>query len=140
MIGKDHKGVLLTINDRSTRVLQMKKIESKDAEIFKDATIELLEKWKLILKTITSDNGKEFAKHQSAASALEIDYYFANPYCNWERAANKNLNGLVRQYFPKGSNFSLITSEQIEMVVEKLNDRLPKRYQYNSPNEVMVKI
>lgn len=58
MIGKDHKGDLLTINDRSTRVLQMKKIESKDAEIFKDATIELLEKWKLILKTITSDNGK----------------------------------------------------------------------------------
>ena len=83
VIGKDHQGALLTINDRSTGVLKMKKIESKDAEIGKDAAIELLEKWKPILKTITSDNGKEFAKHQSKAEALEIDYYFANPHCRW---------------------------------------------------------
>lgn len=138
VIGKDHKGALLTINDRSTGVLLMKKIESKDAEIVKDATIELLEKWKPILKTITSDNGKEFAKHQSIASALNIDYYFANPYCSWERGANENLNGLVRQYFPKGSDFSLITSEQVEMVVEKLNNRPRKRHQYSSPNEVYL--
>jgi IS30 family transposase len=138
VIGKDHKGALLTINDRSTGMLQMKKLESKDAEIVKDATIELLEKWKPILKTITSDNGKEFAKHQLIAKTLEIDYYFANPYCSWERGANENLNGLVRQYFPKGSDFSLITSEQVEMVVEKLNNRPRKRHQYNSPNEVYL--
>ena len=138
VIGKDHKGALLTINDRSTGVLLMKKIESKDAEIVKNATIELLTKWKPILKTITSDNVKKFAKHQSIASALEIDYYFANPYCSWERGANENLNGLVRQYFPKGSDFSLITSEQVEMVVEKLNNRPRKRHQYNSPNEVYL--
>ena len=138
VIGKDHKGALLTINDRSTGVLQMKKLESKDAEIVKDATIELLEKWKPILKTITSDNGKEFAKHQLIAKALEIDYYFANPYCSWERGANENLNGLVRQYFPKGSDFSLITAEQVKMVVEKLNNRPRKRHQYNSPNEVYL--
>ena len=138
VIGKDHKGALLTINDRATGVLQMKKLESKDAEIVKDATIELLEKWKPILKTITSDNGKEFAKHQLIAKALEIDYYFANPYCSWERGANENLNGLVRQYFPKGSDFSLITAEQVKMVVEKLNNRPRKRHQYNSPNEVYL--
>ena len=138
VIGKDHKGALLTINDRATGVLQMKKLESKDAEIVKAATIELLEKWKPILKTITSDNGKEFAKHHLIAKALEIDYYFANPYCSWERGANENLNGLVRQYFPKGSDFSLITAEQVKMVVEKLNNRPRKRHQYNSPNEVYL--
>lgn len=138
VIGKDHKGALLTINDRSTGVLKMKKIESKDAEIVKDATIELLKEWKPILKTITSDNGKEFAKHQLIAEALEIDYYFANAYCSWERGANENLNGLVRQYFPKGSDFSLITPEQVKMVVEKLNNRPRKRHQYNSPNEVYL--
>jgi IS30 family transposase len=138
VIGKDHKGALLTINDRSTGVLQMKKIESKDAEIVKNATIELLEKWKPIIKTITSDNGKEFAKHQAIAAALEIDYYFANAYCSWERGANENLNGLVRQYFPKGSDFSLITEEQVQMVVEKLNNRPRKRHQFNSPNEVYL--
>ena len=80
MIGKDHKGALLTINDRATGILQMKKIESKDAEIVKKATIELLKNWQPFLKTITSDNEKEFAKHQSIATALEIDYYYyANP-------------------------------------------------------------
>ena len=138
VIGKDHKGALLTINDRATGMLKMKKIESKDAEIVKNATIELLENWKPFLQTITSDNGKEFAKHQSIATALEIDYYFANPYCSWERGANENLNGLVRQYFPKGSDFSLITAEQVDVVIEKLNNRPRKRHQFSSPNEVYL--
>ncbi|ELY1980268.1 IS30 family transposase, partial [Flavobacterium psychrophilum] len=132
VIGKDHKGALLTINDRATGMLQMKKIESKDSEIVKNATIELLENWKPFLQTITSDNGKEFAKHEAIAKSLEIDYYFANPYCSWERGANENLNGLVRQYFPKGSDFSLITQEQVTIVVEKLNNRPRKRHQFNS--------
>jgi IS30 family transposase len=138
VIGKDHKGVLLTINDRATGMLQMKKIESKDAEIVKNATIELLQNWKPFLQTITSDNGKEFAKHQTIAQVLEIDYYFANPYCSWERGANENLNGLVRQYFKKGSDFSLITDEQVKNVVEKLNNRPRKRHQFSSPNEVYL--
>ena len=138
VIGKDHKGALLTINDRATGMLQMKKIESKDAEIVKNATIELLQSWKPFLQTITSDNGKEFAKHQSIAAMLEVDYYFANPYCSWERGANENLNGLIRQYFPKGSEFSLITNEQVENVVNKLNNRPRKRHQFNSPNQVYL--
>jgi IS30 family transposase len=138
VIGKDHKGALLTINDRATGMLQMKKIENKDANIVKNATIELLENWKPFLKTITSDNGKEFAKHQSIAKALSINYYFANPYCSWERGANENLNGLIRQYFPKGSDFSLITEEQVATIVKKLNNRPRKRYQFNSPNEVYL--
>jgi IS30 family transposase len=104
----------------------------------KNATIELLQNWKPFLQTITSDNGKEFAKHQTIAKVLGIDYYFANPYCSWERGANENLNGLVRQYFKKGSDFSLITDEQVKNVVEKLNNRPRKRYQFNSPNEVYL--
>lgn len=138
VIGKDHKGALLTINDRATGMLQMKKIESKDAEIVKIATIKLLENWKPFLNTITSDNGKEFSKHQDIATTLDVEYYFANPYCSWERGANENLNGLVRQYFPKGSDFSLITAEQVDIVVEKLNNRPRKRHQFNSPNEVYL--
>jgi IS30 family transposase len=138
VIGKDHKGALLTINDRATGMLQMKKIASKDAEIVKNTTIELLKNWKPFLQTITSDNGKEFAKHKSIAKALEIDYYFANPYCSWERGANENLNGLVRQYFPKGSDFNLITDEQVRNAVKKLNNRPRKRHQFSSPNEVYL--
>ncbi|GEJ39754.1 IS30 family transposase [Flavobacterium psychrophilum] len=138
VIGKDHKGALLTINDRTTGVLKMKKIDSKDSEIVKNATIELLKNWKPFLHTITSDNGKEFAKHKDIASELEIDYYFANPYCSWERGANENLNGLVRQYFPKGSDFSLITKEQVEQAVNKLNNRPRKRHNFKTPNEVYL--
>ena len=116
----------------------MKKIDSKDAEIVKNATIELLENWKPFLYTMTSDNGKEFAKHKDIASELEIDYYFANPYCSWERGANENLNGLVRQYFPKGSDFSIITNEQVEQVVNKLNNRPRKRHGFKTPDEVYL--
>lgn len=138
VIGKDHKGALLTINDRATGMLQMKKIESKDAEIVKNTTIELLMNWKPFLHTITSDNGKEFAKHIEIAAELHIEYYFANPYCSWERGANENLNGLIRQYFPKGSDFSLITNEDVKNVVEKLNNRPRKRHQFYTPNEVYL--
>lgn len=138
VIGKDHKGALLTINDRATGMLQMKKIENKDAEIVKDTIIEMLGSWKPFLHTITSDNGKEFAKHKSISSELEIEYYFANPYCSWERGANENLNGLVRQYFSKGSDFSSITPEDVEKVVNKLNNRPRKRHQFKSPYEVYL--
>jgi IS30 family transposase len=138
VIGKDHKGVLLTINDLATGMLFMNKIESKDSELVKQATVELLKNHIPYLRTITSDNGKEFAKHKAISEELEIDYYFANPYCSWERGSNENLNGLVRQYFPKGSDFSLITPEMVDKVVEKLNNRPRKRYGFKTPNEVYL--
>jgi IS30 family transposase len=138
VIGKDHKGALLTINDRSTGMLFMKKIESKDSEVVRQATIDLLKEHQPYLRTITSDNGKEFAKHKSISEELAIDYYFANPYCSWERGSNENLNGLVRQYFPKGSDFSLITPEKVIEVVNKLNNRPRKRYKFKTPNEVYL--
>jgi IS30 family transposase len=100
----------------------MKKIERKDIEVIKNTTIKLLESWKPLVHTITSDNGKKYAKHESIAKALKDNYYFANPYCSWERGTNENLNGLVGQYFPKGSDFSSITAELFEIVVQKLND------------------
>ena len=136
VIGKDHKGALLTVNDRVTGMLQMIKIDDKNSETIMIAVIELLQNWKPFIKTITSDNGKEFAKFQEIALALNIDYYFANPYCSWERGANENLNGLVRQYFPKGSDFTLITNEQVQYVVEKINNRPRKRFEFETPNEV----
>jgi IS30 family transposase len=79
IIGKNHKGAIVTINDRATGILRMKKIKSKESELVKQATIELLQNWKPYLFTLTSDNGKEFAMHQEIATALEIDFYFANP-------------------------------------------------------------
>jgi IS30 family transposase len=136
VIGKNHKGALLTINDRATGVLKMAKINSKGAKEVQEKVIELLTDWKLILHTITSDNGKEFANHKNVSEILKIDYFFANPYCSWERGANENLNGLVRQYFPKKYNFDLITEEDVLRVTNKLNNRPRKRFGYKSPNEI----
>lgn len=136
VIGKNHKGALLTINDRATGVLKMAKIESKEANEIAAKMIELLSDWIPLLQTITSDNGKEFANHKSVAEKLAIDYFFANPYCSWERGANENLNGLVRQYFPKKYDFDLITPEEVLRVTDKLNNRPRKRYGFKSPLEI----
>ena len=138
VIGKNHKGALLTINDRATGMLFMGKIDSKEAQAVETKTIELLQEWKPFLHTITSDNGKEFANHQQLAEKLNIDYFFAKPYHSWERGANENLNGLVRQYFPKMTNFDSITQEQINRVVNILNNRPRKRFGFKSPNEVFA--
>lgn len=89
VIGKDHKGALLTINDRASGLLFMGKIDSKESKAVTDKTIELLEEWKPLLHTITSDNGKEFANHQQLGEKLDIDYLFAKPYHSWERGANE---------------------------------------------------
>lgn len=134
IIGKSHKGAIVTINDRATGILRMKKIKSKESELVKQAVIELLENWKPYLFTITSDNGKEFAMHQEISKALGIDFYFANPYSPWERGANENLNGLIRQYIPKSTSFDEITDEQITEIQEKLNNRPRKRFNFETPN------
>jgi IS30 family transposase len=88
------------------------------------------------LHTITSDNGKEFAHHADIATGLGVDYYFATPYHSWERGANENLNGLVRQYFPKDMDFAEITDERVAEVEDILNNRPRKRYGFQTPNEV----
>ncbi len=138
IIGTNHKGALLTINDRATGVLKMEYIENKEAKTIEDSAVALLEEWKPFINTITSDNGKEFTNHKQIAEELNIDFFFAKPYHSWQRGANENLNGLVRQYFPKKSNFDLITKEQVERTEKILNNRPRKRYDYLTPNEVFA--
>lgn len=138
VIGQNHKGALLTINDRATGYLFMTKIESKEASTVESNTISLLQDWSGLIKTITSDNGKEFANHKQIADGLEIDYYFAKPYHSWERGANENLNGLVRQYFPKKTSFASITNLEVENVVNILNNRPRKRFGYKTPCEIFT--
>lgn len=136
VIGKDHDGALLTVNDRATGMLKMAKIDSKEASVVEAKLIEILEEWKPFLQTITSDNGKEFANHKTIADALNILYFFAKPYQSWQRGANENLNGLIRQYFPKKSDFKLINKEYVKEIENKLNNRPRKRYGFKTPNEV----
>ena len=123
VIGRGHSGVLLTINDRATGMLKMAILESKEAALVQAKAVELLTEWEALLHTVTTDNGKEFAYHQKLAEELSVECYFAKPYHSWERGANENLNGLVRQYFPKWVSFERVTQQQVDEVVQILNQR-----------------
>jgi IS30 family transposase len=138
MIGAGHKGALLTINDRATGMARIRILKSKEATEVNQAIIDALQDWTPFLKTITSDNGKEFAQHQKVSETLQVDYYFAKPYHSWERGSNENMNGLIRQYFPKGMNFQQITDIQVQNAEDKLNNRPRKRFGFKTPNEVFI--
>lgn len=140
IIGKKHNQAILTVNDRASGMLKMKKVKSKESSVVTKGILDLLIDWKPYLNTITADNGKEFAGHEVVAETLVIDYYFAHPYHSWERGSNENLNGLVRQYFPKGSDFANITNERILQVQNKINNRPRKRFDYETPIFVMDKL
>lgn len=135
VMGKNHKGALLTINDRLTGLVWIRLLEGKEAALLAKATVEALDPIKDLLHTITADNGKEFARHQQIAEKLDLNIYFARPYHSWERGANENTNGLIRQYFIKGSSFDDITPEKVQWVQDKLNNRPRKRLNYLTPNE-----
>ncbi len=137
VIGKNHQGALLTIVDRVTSVVWISKLEGKDSSEVSKALIAKLLPLKGVIHTITSDNGKEFSEHQTIAKALECEYYFAKPYHSWERGANENMNGLIRQYFPKKSSFEDITDQDVKYVQDKLNARPRKKHNFSSPIEFL---
>ena len=138
IIGKDHKGALVTVVDKKSKFTLIKKVQSKQAFEVSEALIEMLTPIKPLLHTITSDNGKEFAYHKDVSSALDTDFYFANPYHSWERGLNEHTNGLIRQYIPKKSEFENISKEEIVTIQNRLNHRPRKSLNYKTPFEVFM--
>ena len=119
----------------------MGKVKSKDATQVKEVIVSLLRDWlPYDVRTLTLDNGKEFAEHELITKNTGIDVYFAHPYSSWQRGANENLNGLIRQYLPKGTDFSKISDSDIEEIEAKLNNRPRKRYNFDTPIERMEKL
>jgi len=136
VIGQNHKGALVTIVERKSKFTLIKRVETKHAEGVTAATITLLEPYSDKVFTITADNGKEFAGHETMSKELNAQVYFAHPYSSWERGLNENTNGLIRQYFPKGSSFETITDEQVDAVMHRLNHRPRKGLNYQTPHAV----
>jgi len=136
VVGKNHKGFLVTVVDRKSKFVLIKKVPTKEAQIVTDALIEMIQPIKGITHTITSDNGKEFAYHKQVSAALDTDFYFANPYHSWERGLNEHTNGLIRQYLPKKSEFLHVSKEEIIMIQDRLNHRPRKVLNYKTPYEV----
>lgn len=135
IVGKNHKGAIMTINDRCTCLVWLRKLQSKEAAPLAKKASNALEPYKNVLHTITSDNGKEFALHQDIADNLDIDFFFAKPYHSWERGANENCNGLIRQYIPKGVSFEDISARYVRMVQDRLNNRPRKKLGFLTPIE-----
>jgi transposase, IS30 family len=136
IIGKNHKGALITLNERKSLFVKISKIRKKEAKITASKTINMLTPLKSKCFSMTFDNGKEFAEHKKIASELKTKVFFAHPYSSFERGCNENINGLIRQYFPKGMSFDDITDKDVQFVEDKLNNRPRKKLGFKTPNEI----
>lgn len=135
VIGKGHDGALLTLVERRTKYVLMVKLGSKQAGPLATAATKALRSSGFPIKTITFDNGLEFARHESISRALGASTYFAHPYHSWERGLNENTNGLIRQYIPKSCPISIVRPTDVSWIEDQLNQRPRKSLGYLSPAE-----
>ena len=136
IIGHIGKSVLVTMAERVTKFTRIIKTAKKQAHLVANAVVSGLQNYKT--KTMTTDNGKEFAYHERITKETGAPVYFARPYHSWERGLNENTNGLVRQYLPKGACFDTVTNEQIQAIEDALNDRPRKMLNFRTPREMMM--
>ena len=134
VIGKNHKHALVTLVDRKTKFVRIAKIKSKNAVVVKGAVCRKLKGHKV--RSLTFDNGKEFSQHEAMAKELKTKIYFAHPYSSYERGLNENTNGLIRQFFPKKSDFTQLNDADVGIVESALNHRPRKTLNYCTPYEV----
>jgi IS30 family transposase len=136
VIGARHSQALVTINERKSRYALLQRVAGKHAPGVRDVIVEQLKPFARLAHTLTTDNGKEFALHEQIAADLKLNYYFAHPHAAWERGTNQNLNGLVRQFFPKHRKLEEVTDEQIALAQHRLNHRPRKCLNYKTPHQV----
>lgn len=136
IVGKNGKGAILTLTERSTNILLMEKLEhGKEAVHAAKAAIRLLLPYMgQGVKTITTDNGSEFCAHELITKALKgVKVYFADSYCSWQKGAIENANKLVRQYIPKGTDFSTISNRFLKKIQAKINNRPREKLDFSTP-------
>lgn len=136
LIGKQQKHAILTLTERKSRFTVLGKMSRRTAGAVRQKVCQLLLPVKDKVLTLTSDHGKEFADHERIAETLQLNFYFAHPYAAWERGTNENTNGLLRQYFPKKSDFKTVSKKKIEQTSSKLNFRPRKTLRFKTPFEV----
>ena len=138
VLGKPGTGGLVTVVDRTSRLLLAAKIEDKTASAVQAALLRLLEG--VECRSLTTDNGKEFARHKEVSAALGVSVYFAHPHSPWERGTNENTNGLIREYLPKGIDFREVRNDDVLRIVERLNNRPRKCLGFRTPNEAFFNL
>ena len=137
IIGKDHKSAIGTLVERSTRAVILVHLKDKNAETVRKAFEKEFKKLpKLMKKSLTYDNGTEMAQHKLFTKNTKVQVYFTHPYSPWERPTNENTNGLLRDYFPKGTDLSIYSEKELKKVQRELNERPRKVLNGYSPAQV----
>lgn len=138
IVGKDGKGAIVTLVERKSSFMLMEKLDTgKQAVPLADAVVRLIRDSGLPVRSITTDNGPEFAAHEIIARELNTKVYFAHPYCSWEKGAIENMNGLIRQYIPKKTDFRGISRLYVKNIIEKLNNRPRKKNGFRKPKDMI---
>lgn len=137
IMGKDHASAIGTLNERSSRTVIIVHLKAKDATSVRKAFEKEFKSIPAQMKkSLTYDNGSEMAQHKLFTKNTKVDVYFAHPYSPWERPTNENSNGLIRDYFPKGTDFSEISEKRLKEVQNQLNERPRKVLDMCTPKEV----
>ena len=136
VIGAAHKQAIVTLVERKSGFAVLAKVSNKTTDLVRRAIVIKLKPLCSRVKTLTVDNGKEFADHQAVDQALGIQTFFADPYCSWQRGSNENFNGLLRQYIPKKRRMETVSEEELTMIENRLNHRPRKRLGFKTPHEV----
>lgn len=138
VVGGEHRGALVTVVERKSKYTLIGRVDRATSEAVNSSIERKTQERDVPFTTLTTDNGREFAGHEDLAARTGVSVYFAHPYHSWERGLNENTNGLIRQYFPKGTNFQTVTDEEVERVQEMLNHRPRKNLGFLTPHQVLV--
>lgn len=137
LVSRKSLAALNSLVERKSRYLMLTKLDAKTAEAtYKAVTKRLKGLPKKARRTLTLDNGTENAKHEAITAAIDTKCYFARPYASWQRGTNEHVNGLIRWYLPKGTDFGKITDKQIAMIEFSINNRPRKCMGFRKPSEV----
>lgn len=140
VVSPGRRSGLVTMVERKSQYLRVRKTTSlKSLSTMRTACCGLGDLPEQLRRTMTLDNGKEFAQHQVLTDRLGLGVYFAKPYASWQRGLNENTNGLLRQFFPKGTDFARISHRQVARAEKLINERPRKSLGYKTPSEVFDK-
>ena len=139
IVGKDHKGAIVSLTEMKTKYQFMLKVQERSADNIQYAIEMLLGDHFPWIKTLTVDNGKEFACHEKIAADLALKVFFCDPYSPWQRGLNENQNGLIRQYIPKSTSFENLIDHDITKIANRLNNRPRKTLGFETPKEALNK-
>ena len=137
MMGKNHKGALLVMTDRATLHTSLQKLEHRQSNEVSKAIIKKFKKVDYPMHTMTFDNDKGFADHMKVSDALNVNTYFTRPYTSQDKGTVENRIGQLRRFFPKKTDLSAVTDQQVKQVEQFLNDRPVRKFNYKTPNQVL---